>query len=744
MIALRERKYLNKIYSEKYQTELGCELEKAEWYAWMDLQNADYLLNMSEDSLYWDNPCSGINSYSDVINLYDEPIRGTGKGITLDEVFIPKGIKYIGNTMGKMPLDVMIFKGKTGVGGTTLAIKDNRRWVICVGSRQIVKSKSEKHENSLGVFAIGHGGAHNDQISQYNGNTIITTWSSLDRVMEYISPDEWSLLIDEPQEFIRDGEYRSKDINNVLRLKNRFNHCTIMSATETKKTDYLNSFDDLDILRIRWEEKRVYDIEVDETKNLIANLAQRSLSVLEDDNLSNLHIFINKVESIISIVSILEKVLNTDLSDRISIVASNKASNIDRIKGIGSGNHVIEDLKSIKRINFYTSTCFSGVDIEDAFGDIVIAAKGNDAYTRLHLKYDIMQIPGRIRNPRVDMKIHLVFSKRHSNASISAEDFWESLKETFMDANRTLKYYYGLSQSGKNLTKNKSLISDSPSFELTHGRATINKAFFMNKRASYHKDNILYTELLPSDKLFKISQGDETFRFIKSEDGLYISEDIYDAMDNTTIKRSIGFKSSLVKLVAEMDDDNWEKSWWQSDCGINVNEINKWLAEYKIRHMSLFERFPIITDAFLHFSPTELKEIGFKKRDINIALGKKKNLHEMILLKQVLDLKVGIQYKSSDMKHMIKRAYEKIEVNKSVPSTYIKEIYPGIRKKKIRVDKIEVITQSEYRQIKKDNYNLSESNKIPLSKLLDKNGDVVEFHKTVRNGGRQEVYILPC
>ena len=481
MIALKDRKYLNKIHSEKYQLESGYDAKKADWYTSMDLQNGDYLLNMSEDQLYWDSSIPYINSHQDVIDSFDLPIRGTGQGIELDPVIVPRGIKYIGDAMGKMPLDVMIYKGKTGVGGTTSAIQDRRKWVICIGRRIVVKDKSEKHENTLGVFAIGHGGATNDEISNYRGNTIFTTWSSLERVMENIDVEQWSLLLDEPQELIGDGGFRPKDINKALKLKNRFKHCTTISATETKKKDYLKSFDDLDILRIRWEEKRYHDIEVDETKNLITNLAQRSLSVLEDDDLPNLHIFINSVDSIIRIVTVLEKVLNKDLSDKISIVVAEKASNVERIEGIGNGKYSIEDLKSVKRINFYTSTCFSGVDIEDNNGDIVIAADGRNAYTRLHLIYDIIQITGRIRNSRDDIRIHLVFIKGFSRNSVSYKEFCKSWNDSYRDAYETLNYYNKLSDSGKNLSKNKSLIVGSQGFHLVNGRATISKAFFMNK-----------------------------------------------------------------------------------------------------------------------------------------------------------------------------------------------------------------------------------------------------------------------
>jgi len=741
MLALTERPYLHKIYTNKY---LQWENQKyAEWLAYKDLQQADYLLNMDEDKLYWDSEYPYYNTHADVLEDFDESIRGTGQGIELEEIFTSKEFKYIGDVMNKMPLDVMIYKGKTGIGGTTLAIEDNRKWIICVGSRRIVKSKSEKHENTLGVFAIGHGGATNDEISNYRGNTVFTTWSSLERVMENIDVEQWSLLLDEPQELIGDGGFRPKDINNALKLKNRFKHCTTISATETKKKDYLKSFDDLDILRIRWEEKRYHDIEVDETKNLITNLAQRSLSVLEDDDLPNLHIFINSVDSIIRITTILEKVLNKDLSDKISIVVAEKASNVERIEGIGNGKYSIEDLKSVKRINFYTSTCFSGVDIEDNNGDIVIAADGRNAYTRLHLIFDIIQIPGRIRNPRDDIRIHLVFVKGSSKNSVSRKEYNKSLIDYYRDADITRNYYNKLSNIGRGLSKHKSLIDGGKGLNLVNGRATISKAFFMNKQASYFKDNILYTELLPSNKSFKIVQGDETFRFSKSDDRLYISEEIADACENTIIKRGLSFKKGLEDLIDVMDKDSWEKSWWQSDGGINVQEINEWLEEYKTLHSSFFERYPIIQEAFLHYSPNELKEIGFKKIDIKIALGIKQGSHEIVLLKNILDLKVGVNYKSSDMKQMINKSFQKIGVKKSVTATYIKKIYSGIQKKKIRVDEKVVISEVEYRKIKSKNYGRSKTEEIPLSTLLDENGDVVEFYKTVRNGGRQEVYILP-
>lgn len=389
MVLPSDRAYLKHLLLAEFRNDPAVVDPDFEVYEY--LKKADYLLSLDESDLHCNgNTTTIVKSQEDILDLIDLPIRGTGQEVELETLIVPKGKKYLNQIMSKMPLDVMIHKGKTGIGGTTLAATDKRKWVICMSSRNLVKRKSDKHKNSIGVYAIGHGGAVDNDIMEYKGNTIFTTWASLPRVMANVDPAEWSLLIDENHELITKGGYQGSDINKLIRIKDAFRHVTLMSATKTMIKDYKSAFDGMDTLSIEFEEKKVLNIEMLKTNKLVSTLTELTKRVLEDGDRPNLHVFLNKLDSIIRVVTMLEVILGRDLSDEISIVASSsKETNSDKISKIGKGFYEIEDEMMVKRINFYTSTSFTGVDIYDDFGDIIMAVHGSIQYTRLDFNYDI-------------------------------------------------------------------------------------------------------------------------------------------------------------------------------------------------------------------------------------------------------------------------------------------------------------------------------------------------------------------
>ncbi len=740
MLPFRERSYLNKIYSDENLKFPPTNINMADYHAYCNLQVADYLYNMSEDELYWDSSIPDINSHQDVIDIFDLPIRGTYEGVELDPVIVPKGYKFIADVMSKIPLDVLFLKGRTGVGATTLAAQESREWIICLGSRNIVKSKSRKHQNSIGVFAVGHGGATDEKIESYEGNTIFTTWASLPRLMCLINVEKWSLLLDENQEFIRDGGYRGKDINYVLKAKDQFKHCTLMSATETAVSDYRGLVSGMDVLKIKWEEKREWNIEVEQTEllqNVISELARR---VLDDDEQPNVHVFVNKLELSIRVVNILEKVFEKDLSDKISIVASNKPANVDKIQSIGAGNYELEDESCVKRVNFYTSTSFSGVDIEDSFGDIVMAVDGNIGYTRLDIHMDMIQIIGRIRNPRENMGIWLVFSKGSLNKKVSREDFKSGYNDLRKDAIATEEWYNKLSVKSKEDKENISRIDGFDGLEIVDGKAVLDHAFFMNKGKSYLKDNTLYTELFTSGKTIVAKQGSDTFKFTKGE-GIYVSRDIVKVFSDIKINRGADFKTLFKELLEGMTKETWDEFWWKEGGPIETRKA--WINSISEKHDVLIDKFPFVKETLFYFSPDKITKLGLIKRDIKNATKNKVNIAESIWLKNNIRLTKGVNYTKPQIKEKLKQAYSKKGIDRSVPATAIKKLFPAIQVKQIRVDKKVKITSDEYCKIKSNNYNLPKSKIIFIDTDKDRNGHAIRWYKFLKNEGRQDVYVLP-
>ena len=99
----------------------------------------------------------------------------------------------------------------------------------------------------------------------------------------------------------------------------------------------------------------------------------------------------------------------------------------------------------VKKINFYTSTCFEGCDIYDENGVTFIVSDGGKANTLLDISTLFTQICGRLRNSRYKDEIVHVFSTTRYSQDISVDEFIAATKRTLQDAVRYVKEINSLS-----------------------------------------------------------------------------------------------------------------------------------------------------------------------------------------------------------------------------------------------------------------------------------------------------------
>jgi len=142
---------------------------------------------------------------------------------------------------------------------------------------------------------------------------------------------------------------------------------------------------------------------------------------MSDKLIGNLHIFVNSVDFIASVIK------KSNLSpEQVKVVCSNNSNPGRGIKPnqkkLGEDYKIEKALDSIKRINFYTSTCFEGCDIYDPLGKTYIVSDRNKRHTQLDISTLLIQICGRIRNTKYK-KITHIFSYTRYNSDISIEEF---------------------------------------------------------------------------------------------------------------------------------------------------------------------------------------------------------------------------------------------------------------------------------------------------------------------------------
>ena len=89
---------------------------------------------------------------------------------------------------------------------------------------------------------------------------------------------------------------------------------------------------------------------------------------------------------------------------------------------------------AIKKINFYTSTCFEGCDIFDPDGVTFIVSDGRKAHTLLDISTLFTQICGRIRDSRYKAQIVHVYSTTKYSKAVTLDEFVAATQRTLADA----------------------------------------------------------------------------------------------------------------------------------------------------------------------------------------------------------------------------------------------------------------------------------------------------------------------
>ena len=88
----------------------------------------------------------------------------------------------------------------------------------------------------------------------------------------------------------------------------------------------------------------------------------------------------------------------------------------------------------VKKINFYTSTCFEGCDIYDENGVTFIVSDGNKSHTLLDISTLFTQICGRLRDSKYKGEIIHVYSTTKYSREVTLDEFVASTKKVLAEA----------------------------------------------------------------------------------------------------------------------------------------------------------------------------------------------------------------------------------------------------------------------------------------------------------------------
>lgn len=345
-------------------------------------------------------------------------------------------------------------KELTGCGGTTLALEDGHKTIICSPRVKLLENKKAQYPETLLV----KGGVYKDTIIKYLGEVelpkILVTYDSLYKVIDCIDDmREWRVVIDEFQCILNDSTFKADTEVKLLEKLKQLPYVTYLSATPIldKYLDQIKFFDGMPYYKLDWADKYKVQVHRQRTnkpimaaQNVVRNYLQGNYPVLPDKNGGVLEskecvIFLNSVTNIVNIVK------NTHLKpEQVNIIVANNEDNDEIIKklGKGFGNGTIPLRgEPHKMITMCTSTAYMGVDFYSTNATTYVISDCTRPNTSVDIATELAQIAGRQRLDCNPFRYHIFFIYNTNVEEVTVEQFEAAMKDKSDLTKQEVDYY---------------------------------------------------------------------------------------------------------------------------------------------------------------------------------------------------------------------------------------------------------------------------------------------------------------
>lgn len=312
---------------------------------------------------------------------------------------VKRGTRFLSELIDRVPSNVLLNKGITGCGGTTVEINSTRNSIILVPIINLIKSK----QLTTQVFGV-YGDVSVESIKEYTESSIqykkiMATYDALPKLINIIGESifkDYFLLIDEYHTFADYYSFRRVAIRGVLNNFNKFENFCFMTATPIKEAFLLKELENINTVEYIWEGASRVNMQIKDTPYVQKELLFE-IGIAKD---YNLHIFVNSIDFIKRITP------NLPHDNFRTVCSTESARKTPQIKP--------QDINSpICKVNFYTSAAFEGCDIMDENGYTIIVADSNIATTIHDISTSVVQICGRIRNSKYKNTAYLILNTKN-------------------------------------------------------------------------------------------------------------------------------------------------------------------------------------------------------------------------------------------------------------------------------------------------------------------------------------------
>ena len=203
-----------------------------------------------------------------------------------------------------------------------------------------------------------------------------------------------------------------------------------MTATPIEREYILEELKHLPICEINWPHLTEIHVRSRQTSKPAQYIVKECRKILDGNLPYNLHIFVNSVEFIAKVIDLAKLP-----PDQVKVVCSTSGDNSENNqRKLGKDYPIDQPSDSVKKINFYTSTCFEGCDLYDENGVTFIVSDGNKAHTLLDISTLFTQICGRVRDSKYKREIIHVFSTTKYSREVTLDEYVAATQKTLKEA----------------------------------------------------------------------------------------------------------------------------------------------------------------------------------------------------------------------------------------------------------------------------------------------------------------------
>ena len=460
--------------------------------------------------------------------------------------------------LNDLPHNCIFNKVVTGCGGTTVVLQNAEDYVIAVPTTELIINKTNVTQTGLskelynGIRPFGLFGRFDTEaerqlkryLSASGTKKIICTYDKIPRLLDYIDPQHYGLLIDEYQCLLKAYSYRQKAIDGVLDNFRAFKSFCFMSATPILPSFKPDCLKDVTEIEADWGELDKMKVELRQTNkpysmaaNIINEYILHDFYELNGHKSTEAFFFINSVRDIASILK------HCNLSnDRVRIICADTPENREKLIGYDISNSRSDS----KMFNFITSKSFEGVDYHSETGICFVVSSASNPHTQASIDTDIPQIAGRIRTKDNPFRKHLVHifntTYKKLNLNMTYEQMEAKTEASIRTAYETVEFF--------NHAPTKA-IKDNLRENLKHD---LNSLYM-----KYDKENdeFIINDILPKLELYNFQINQEIYKNGASvaraykENGTDVNQDDYKKLDTkvNSADNKISFKDAFLQYT---------------------------------------------------------------------------------------------------------------------------------------------------------------------------------------------------